>query len=738
MYLKLGRFEVGKKPVAEIDDAVIGRLEKQIIDEYEKKSTSSTWNKLFIYGQSLTLGDKAVQFPMKEVASVFKAITAICDNIPQAGFAFFTRSGEEAKDSTTTGTLADRMARPNAKQSWGDFLQEWSGFYALYGEAFVRMIRTIGSETGRGLPEFVNLSPAKMREQIDRETGAITAWKWTGGAISEDIPTEDIIHTKSFNPYNPMRGLSPLDAIAEEVEIDQASLEFNRAFFKNDATPNFILSTDATLTKDQIERLTEWWKSRYGGRKNAFKPAVFEKGLKPSTISNSHKDMDFVEQKRMTREEILGIWKTPKALFNITDDLNYSTFQGQMKIFWLYCLMPILRKFEDSFNAFVMTKYGGGLVFKFDLKNVPAFQEDFAAKVTTAKTLWDMGFTANEINEKLDLGFDKRDWREEWWIGFGQMPASEALKQGFEEPSPSPAGEGGGGNASGNSEQISEEEQEGAKQAGLPAIPKRSVFQAGILKGFGRRQNVLEKAFERKMNRYLYELRGRVLATPSEELGKGTLALDWEKQDDRLAKYTKPMIEESINQGIDIGRSALAGRKGVDDGARVKSIADDLLRQAASSYLAIRSDKIKIVNETLKNAIQARIKRTLQTSVSEGDAGQMSAERILELGEEVRAELRNFFNDAGWRAKLIARTETCGAINGGSHLYYENQGVERKEWLTAGDEFVRETHRACESQGAIALDKKFSNGLLFPADMANGAVGEVVNCRCTLAPVIEP
>jgi hypothetical protein len=70
-------------------------------------------------------------------------------------------------------------------------------------------------------------------------------------------------------------------------------------------------------------------------------------------------------------------------------------------------------------------------------------------------------------------------------------------------------------------------------------------------------------------------------------------------------------------------------------------------------------------------------------------------------------------------------------------LYYESEGVAKKEWITAHDELVRPTHRACEMQGAIPMDRTFINGLMFPSDQSNGDAGEVCNCRCSLMPIVD-
>jgi SPP1 gp7 family putative phage head morphogenesis protein len=128
-----------------------------------------------------------------------------------------------------------------------------------------------------------------------------------------------------------------------------------------------------------------------------------------------------------------------------------------------------------------------------------------------------------------------------------------------------------------------------------------------------------------------------------------------------------------------------------------------------------------MIVDTVRNRIKSQLEEGIQ-----------AGETIMELSDRIRNE----YNMATSRSLLIARTETIGALNGGSLLYYENEGIKFKEWLTAGDELVRDSHRACERQGAILMNERFINGLRYPGDQDGGA-GEVCNCRCSLLPVIK-
>jgi len=95
------------------------------------------------------------------------------------------------------------------------------------------------------------------------------------------------------------------------------------------------------------------------------------------------------------------------------------------------------------------------------------------------------------------------------------------------------------------------------------------------------------------------------------------------------------------------------------------------------------------------------------------------------------------------RARTVARTETMGAVNAGvfraAVLDAEERGdvAPAKVWLATDDSRTRPTHVAADRQRTL-LTSPFQVGtsqLQFPGD-PRGAAGEVINCRCTMLPVV--
>jgi len=87
------------------------------------------------------------------------------------------------------------------------------------------------------------------------------------------------------------------------------------------------------------------------------------------------------------------------------------------------------------------------------------------------------------------------------------------------------------------------------------------------------------------------------------------------------------------------------------------------------------------------------------------------------------------------RARLIARTETVGAANGGSMVNASVTGLPlNKIWISARDERTRLHHQEVDNT-IVPKNSAFKVGdslMQYPGDKA-GSAAEVCNCRCAVA-----
>jgi len=108
--------------------------------------------------------------------------------------------------------------------------------------------------------------------------------------------------------------------------------------------------------------------------------------------------------------------------------------------------------------------------------------------------------------------------------------------------------------------------------------------------------------------------------------------------------------------------------------------------------------------------------------------------------DQVTERMRRIFQvpkDQTWRAQRIARTETNKVVNLGTLQGYQQSNVVRsKRWLAGFN--ARDAHAAARGQ-TVPLNEPFIVGgepLMYPGD-PSGSAGNIINCRCTMTPVVD-
>lgn len=137
----------------------------------------------------------------------------------------------------------------------------------------------------------------------------------------------------------------------------------------------------------------------------------------------------------------------------------------------------------------------------------------------------------------------------------------------------------------------------------------------------------------------------------------------------------------------------------------------------AKAHAAQRKPFLDEAAQGVKNRLKASLERGVAGGESPGALG-----RRLEEGLRHEAEVEG---------KVIAETESQIIYGITQDLALKAAGYSKKRWLSVGDERVRDSHVACDAQGAIAIGNTFSNGLRFPGDPL-GPIAETINCRCFL------
>lgn len=108
------------------------------------------------------------------------------------------------------------------------------------------------------------------------------------------------------------------------------------------------------------------------------------------TITPSKNELDFVNQRRFTKEEVFTIFGVPEALFS--KDSNLATAKVAEKTFMKFTILPLARKIESTLNKKLYKDQG-----KFQFVNIVPTDTDELTMIFTSG-----GITLNEYRQELN------------------------------------------------------------------------------------------------------------------------------------------------------------------------------------------------------------------------------------------------------------------------------------------------------------------------------------------------
>ena len=207
----------------------------------------------------------------------------------------------------------------------------------------------------------------------------------------------EIIHVMAENDTSIFRGTSKLKPLLKLMELYHYMLKFQRQFFKNNAVPGFVLTTDSILSQRVKQRLLEAWRSTYttifDGARN---PAILDGGLKIDEFSTkSFEQLDFENSIERIQQDMAKALGVPYVLLKSGNNANIDANQ---KLFYLHTVVPMLTQFCSAFAHF----FNNGVTIRPDRLKVPALQPDNRTQAIYYSTLVNTGIiTPNEAREGL-------------------------------------------------------------------------------------------------------------------------------------------------------------------------------------------------------------------------------------------------------------------------------------------------------------------------------------------------
>jgi len=290
-------------------------------------------------------------------------VSFLARNIAQLGLHTFRRVSDVDRQRLTDHPIAQLLGRPNPRTSRYRAIDALVHDLGIYDNAYWLKIRT--GDQPRGLLRI----PPSMVEPTGGSWVAPAAYRLQGSRGHRDVAPEQIVHFHGYHPERLTGGSSPIEAIRQLLAEEFAAERYREGLWRNGARISGYIKRPAAATewsKAARERFKAGWQAQYtGDGAQVGGTPVLEDGMEFVQASFSPEQAQYVETRKLTREEVAAIYHIPLPMVGILEHATFSNITEQHKQLyndtlgpWLVSIaediaLQLLPDFDDSDGVYV-------------------------------------------------------------------------------------------------------------------------------------------------------------------------------------------------------------------------------------------------------------------------------------------------------------------------------------------------------------------------------------------------
>ena len=289
-----------------------------------------------------------------QLMAVFTAVRILAEGFAQVPLKVYRRrpdgSRDEARDHPLYKILHDQ---PNDEMTSFQLRETMAAHVALWGNSYCEISRN-------GLCEVIGLWPLLPNRTLPRRlpSGALVYVTQiqkdpsnTQQVQETILPARNVLHVPGLS-LNGMKGLSVIGTVREGIGLAFSYEAFGAYFFGNNTVPGLTLATDLPLKKEHVDEIERRIREGHEGLTNSQRLMILTNGLKPVNVGMPLDDAQFLEQRKYTRSEIMGLYRIAPHLSNDTEKVSsWGAGIEQMSIGHIvYTMAPYYKRFEQVLN----------------------------------------------------------------------------------------------------------------------------------------------------------------------------------------------------------------------------------------------------------------------------------------------------------------------------------------------------------------------------------------------------
>lgn len=596
-------------------------------------------------------------------------VSFLARNIAQLGLHTYRRVSDTDRERLTDHPLARILAAPGAKLTRYRLIERLVCDYAIYDAAFWVKVRLDSGE----LLGVIPVPPPRMEVQGDNWLEP-QQFVVHGSKGKLELDPDQVVHFHGYDPDDLRKGSSPIEALRSMLAEEFEATRSREQMWRNGGRMSGVLKRPADAPKwdpTSRARFGESWRAYTAGGGSAGGTPILEDGMEYEQIALDPSKAQYIEARKLTREEVAAAYHIPLPMVGILDHATFSNIREQHQQLYQDTLGPWLTMIQEEIALQLIPDLpdSGDVYVEFNLQEKlrGSFEEQASQLQTAVGAPW---LLRNEARARMNLpaidGGDELITPLNVLVGDMASPTDTAP-----ESVTAPKARG--------------------RLVLMKAAPERPE-----LGSFDEERDAFAAALETWTKRRFDGL----LARADGKAGMPDLLSWWDEG--RKGRLSELAVLIS-DHGYRIAQGAAWG------------VLEDFNPDASGWDPEVMLPWLLAAAETHAG--------------QHDDSGRAAVADVDDEGDGWKANLAH----AGqlWTAAAATRalTASAEARGFGSHDAAGASGLKKKTWRTGGKN-PRPSHQAQDGE-TVSLDDVFSNGLRWPGD-GEGKAKETANCNCSL------
>ncbi|MCK0174796.1 phage portal protein [Mycolicibacterium sp. F2034L] len=281
--------------------------------------------------------------------AVRTVVSFLARNIAQLGLPLYRRDGDTDRTRMQDHPLAVMLRKPNPWTTRYRMINALVHDFAIYDNAYWLKSKVEGGDQPIGLVRI----PPTLIKPAGENWLTPDEFVITGSKGKKTVGADEVVYFRGYG-LDEDAGVSPLESLRQILREEFVGSQMREQVMRNGARLSGYIqrppkNESGDWSDKAKERFRQQWQAQYVGEgPQAGGTPILEDGMSFHAASQTAKDLQYIEGRKLTREEVATAYHIPPPMVGILDHATFSNIREQHKMLYQDTLGPWLVMFEEE------------------------------------------------------------------------------------------------------------------------------------------------------------------------------------------------------------------------------------------------------------------------------------------------------------------------------------------------------------------------------------------------------